>query len=162
VTDRTTSDGKPPEPGMEAASAPAAINPETGQHRAYWVLTPEERAKGFVRPVRHAYLHRGRRVCGRPRDAMPDFACVLEPGHADACYQWTQVKPEQVARLHKLGLLGGCDARTSMSNAIAETYARDPKFYGSTFCAQCREHRPVQEFVWLDEDQNETTEIVGS
>jgi hypothetical protein len=35
-------------------------------------------------------------------------------------------------------------------NAIAETFARDPKFYGATFCATCREHFAVCEFSWLD------------
>lgn len=28
-----------------------------GQQRDYVVLTPEERAKGFVKPVRHSYVH---------------------------------------------------------------------------------------------------------
>ena len=33
------------------------IDPRTGQQRAYVVLTPEERAKGFVKPVRRSYVH---------------------------------------------------------------------------------------------------------
>lgn len=33
------------------------IVPETGQQRGYVVLAEEERAKGFVRPVRHSYKH---------------------------------------------------------------------------------------------------------
>ncbi len=37
------------------------IDPATGQQRGYIVMTAEERAKGFVRPVREVYLHR---VCG--------------------------------------------------------------------------------------------------
>lgn len=41
-----------------------------------------------------------------------------------------------------------CGAATSMSTAIAETYARDPKFYGATFCMKCQDHLPVGEFVW--------------
>jgi hypothetical protein len=35
------------------------INPETGQQKAYVVLSDEERAKGFVRPVRETYIHVG-------------------------------------------------------------------------------------------------------
>lgn len=35
----------------------AAIEPNTGMQRSYVVLTAEERAKGFVRPVRRAYKH---------------------------------------------------------------------------------------------------------
>lgn len=37
------------------------INPLTGQQKEYIVLTPKERAKGFVRPVRRTYRHK---VCG--------------------------------------------------------------------------------------------------
>lgn len=33
------------------------INPNTGMQKEYIVLTPEERSKGFVRPVRRAYKH---------------------------------------------------------------------------------------------------------
>jgi len=33
-----------------------------------------------------------------------------------------------------------------MGMALAETYARDPKFYGSTFCTRCGTHFPVGEF----------------
>lgn len=33
------------------------INPETGQQLGYVVLAEEERAKGFVRPVRRSYVH---------------------------------------------------------------------------------------------------------
>ena len=45
-----------------------------------------------------------------------------------------------------------CGSVTTMSQAIAETYAADPRFYGSTYCATCRMHRPVGqdgEFVWV-------------
>lgn len=58
---RTTTDGLPPRPGYEHASAPAPIEPSTGQHEAYWVLSETERAKGFVRPVRWSYTHK---TCG--------------------------------------------------------------------------------------------------
>jgi hypothetical protein len=33
------------------------IDPQTKQQKGYVVLTPEERAKGFVRPVRKTYRH---------------------------------------------------------------------------------------------------------
>jgi hypothetical protein len=33
------------------------INPATGQQKGYVVLSAEERAKGFVRPVRRSYIH---------------------------------------------------------------------------------------------------------
>lgn len=46
-----------------------------------------------------------------------------------------------------------CGKVTSMSTALAETYARTPTFYGATYCCGCSMHRPVGEngeFVWVD------------
>lgn len=79
-----------------------------GMQEKYLVLSDEELAKGFVRPVRKSYKH---------------------------------LK---------------CGAVTTMGLAIAETYARDPKFYGGTYCATCRNHFPVGEdgeFVWDGTDE---------
>lgn len=50
-----------------------------------------------------------------------------------------------------------CGVLTRMGEAISATYARDPKFYGRTFCCGCRQHYPVCEFVW-----DGTTDKVGS
>jgi hypothetical protein len=47
--------------------------------------------------------------------------------------------------------LGGCGVETRMGIALSETYARDPHFYGATYCVGCRMHRPVGEngeFFW--------------
>lgn len=77
----------------------------TDQASVYLVLSDDERAKGYVRPLRRTYLH--------------------EP----------------------------CGTTTTMGLAIAETYARQPDFYGATYCVNCRKHLPVGadgEFVWLD------------
>ena len=44
-----------------------------------------------------------------------------------------------------------CGKVTTMNMAIAETYARNPRFYGGTFCANCKDHFPIGidgEFVW--------------
>lgn len=46
-----------------------------------------------------------------------------------------------------------CGVATTMGQALAETYARDPHFYSGTFCVGCRAHFPVGEdgeFVWDD------------
>lgn len=86
----------PNDPGLQK------IEPE-GMQESYLVLSDEERAKGFVRPVRRSYLHER------------------------------------------------CGAVTTMGQAIAETYARDPHFYGGTYCVRCGTHFPVGpdgEFVW--------------
>lgn len=42
----------------------------------------------------------------------------------------------------------GCGSVTTMGRALSETYARDPTFYGATFCVSCNRHLPVAEFVW--------------
>ena len=41
-----------------------------------------------------------------------------------------------------------CGGETHMGRALSETYARDPTFYGSTFCVRCNAHYPVAEFTW--------------
>jgi hypothetical protein len=49
-----------------------------------------------------------------------------------------------------------CDETTTMGQAIAETYARCPTFYGATFCCHCGDHFPVGaagEFVWHGTDE---------
>lgn len=79
-----------------------------GMQNDYVVLAEEERAKGFVRPVRRYYVH---------------------------------LK---------------CGGVTTMGQTLAETYARDPKFYSGTFCCHCAAHFPVGEkgeFVWPGTDE---------
>jgi hypothetical protein len=78
--------------GADAAEVPQA--------EVYLILSSEERAKGFVRPVRKTYRHTT------------------------------------------------CNMTTRMGREIAETYARNPGFYGATYCVNCGMHRPVAEFVW--------------
>ena len=50
-TARTLTDGSPVTPDHRE------IEPSTGMQKAYVVLSAEERAKGFVRPVRRSYIH---------------------------------------------------------------------------------------------------------
>lgn len=95
--------------GSPLAPDSLEINPATGMQNDYVVLCPDERAKGFVRPVRRSYKHTK------------------------------------------------CGTVTTMGQALAETYALDPKFYGGTFCGGCRTHFPVGEFTWEPDGS-----IVGS
>jgi len=67
------------------------------QQACYLVLSDEERAKGFVRPLRRSYKH---------------------------------LK---------------CGTVTRMGQTLAETYARDPSFYGGTFCRGCGAHFRLQD-----------------
>ena len=41
-----------------------------------------------------------------------------------------------------------CGSITSMGEKLSATYARNPKFYGATYCVECCAHFPVSEFVW--------------
>lgn len=77
------------------------IRPD-GMQQCYLVLPEEERAKGYVRPVRQSYVH---------------------------------LK---------------CGTETTMGLAIAQTYARDPKFYGATFCVGCGAHFPLRSLDFED------------
>ncbi len=82
--------------------------PLKGQQFDYLVLSDEERAKGFVRPVRSSYIH---------------------------------LK---------------CGGATYMGTKLAETYARDPHFYGGTMCVHCGTHFRLRDehgepaFLWED------------
>jgi|SRR5580698_3784370 hypothetical protein len=58
-----------------------------------------------------------------------------------------------------------CGAVTTMSLDLAETYARDPGFYGATYCVGCSMHRPVGvhgEFTWMTPDGEDSSELVGT
>ena len=82
---------------------------ENGQNEVYLILSDEERAKGFIRPLRRSYIH------------------------------------------------STCGTKTYMGLKLCETYARNPKFYGATFCCGCNTHLPVGEFNWAEDG-----EVVGS
>jgi len=41
-----------------------------------------------------------------------------------------------------------CGSETVMGVALSETYARNPNFYGATYCVKCSKHLPVSEFYW--------------
>jgi hypothetical protein len=41
-----------------------------------------------------------------------------------------------------------CRVSTRMGLALSETYAKDPLFYGATYCVGCGLHLPVGCFTW--------------
>lgn len=95
----------PTDPRLTHGADPADA-PYRDQAEVYLVLSEDERAKGFVRPVRRSYWHET------------------------------------------------CGTVTTMGQALAETYARNPTFYGATYCTGCGQHRPVGaagEFHWVSE-----------
>jgi hypothetical protein len=132
-------------------------NAPVPQNEAYLVLSQEERDKGFVRPLRDTYVHVGPRGPKYPlRDLTPEeksqhsnqeyvkYEAYPESEYPIVGRSWTQKQLDEVGK--------GCGGVTTMGLAIAETYARDPKFYGSTYCVGCRMHRAVGEFRWKDTD----------
>jgi hypothetical protein len=150
----------------------ATLRPD-GQQREYLILSEEERKKGFVRPVRHTYRHVGiagpgfptRDLTEQERERYGDSGYVkFEEYPAAAVQRMVWMSPSATGRfwtqaeLDKIG--NGCGATTTMARELAETYAREPRFYGATFCAHCGTHLPVGrdgEFIWEG-----TTERVGT
>ncbi len=62
------------------------------------------------------------------------------------------VRPYRNKYVHKT-----CGVETRMGEALSETYARNPNFYGATYCVGCCMHKPVSEFTWSADG-----EVVGS
>lgn len=130
-----------------------------GQYERYAVLPSGER-KQFVRPYRCSYEHVGI----RPRYPLRD---LTEEEHA-RYDQYGYVKfevypddsPEKAEHPSVTGrywtekqLASGCGVVTNMGQALSETYAADPTYYGATFCAGCGKHFPVEEFIWTADGQ---------
>lgn len=128
------------------------------QAEVYLVLSEDERAKGFVRPVRRSYKHVG---TAGPKYPLRDLTAEEARGWDGAGYVKFEVYPE--SELPKTGKFWtqealnnvgqGCNHVTRMSQDIAETYARNPYFYGATYCVNCGKHLPVAEFVWVDDGE---------
>jgi hypothetical protein len=152
----TLTDGSPVTPDHREI---VESGPRKGQQKGYVVLSDEERAKGFVRPVRRSYRHVGRPLATELRDLTDDererysqYGYVkFEPYGEDRSpltgRYWTQQDIDRI---------GGCGVVTTMGQALAETYARDPDFYDGTFCCGCGAHFPVGkdgEFVWDGTDE---------
>lgn len=138
------------------------IDPATGMQKGYVVLSAEERARGFVRPVRRTYRHVGIRPKYPVRD-LNEEEHQLYAGEAYVKYEeYPEGSPEKVRSAigrfwTAADLNSGCQKTTKMSLPLAETYARDPGFYDATYCAVCLTHFPLEQFVWEG-----TNEVVGS
>ena len=165
-----TTDGKPARPGFEDGPAPAPIDPQTGQHSAYWVLSAAERAKGFVRPVRTEYQHVGIRPLHPTRPLNSDEHQLYNDVDENGCPGMEYVAYEEYPKGESCSvgrfwtqkdLETGCGTNTTMSYELAATYSRDPSYYGATFCCCCRKHFPVEEFVWVERGRV-TDERLGS
>ncbi len=81
----------------------------------------------------------------------PNEACLkdIKPNGQQCCYLILSeeerkkgfMRPVRYKYLHLR-----CGTVTTMDDALSETYARDPKFYGGTFCCHCGTHFRLQTF----------------
>jgi hypothetical protein len=130
------------------------------QHEVYLVLSEEELAKGFVRPVRKTYIHVG--VPG-PKYPLRDLTDDEHARYDMYGYVKFEEYPKDSLALGRFwtqenldNTYKGCGGSTTMNQVIAETYAREPGFYGATYCVHCQKHLPVGEygeFIWEDSTQ---------
>lgn len=133
---------------------------KTPQCEVYLILSDEEREKGFIRPLRTKYQHVGPIPPQHPLTDLTD-----EEKSEFAKQKWVKYEKYPEAEYPSLGRYWteeqlnnkGCGGVTSMALPLCETYARNPKFYGSTYCVGCQRHIPVEEFIW-----DGTNERVGS
>ncbi len=127
---------------------------EDGQQKEYLVLAEEEIKKGFVRPVRSTYIHTGE----RPKYPLRDLTDEEQERYKFEGYTKYETYPESESpacgRYWSFKQLqSGCGHSTTMGKKLSETYARDPKFYGATYCSNCGTHFPVREFTWEGTDE---------
>ena len=159
-----TTDPEDPRLGHGADDGPGP------QNAAYLVLSEAERAKGFTRPLRLSYRHTGIPGPRNPPRDLTDEERERYDGNGYVKYEdyqgsegralgrfWTQAQLDAIGK--------GCGTVTTMSPAIAETYSRNPAFYGATYCCGCRRHLPVGphgEFTWIEADGSEAGNRVGA
>lgn len=124
-----------PEPDPGAGFEPEPPPVDTTQQR-------EISGSGVEGPVTEN--HRGLKENGQQRGYV-----ILSQEERDKGF----VRPVRRRYLHSK-----CGVITTISSAIAETYARYPGFYSGTFCSWCRDHLPVDQFVWNDGEGT----VVGS
>lgn len=127
--------------------------------------TPEDikrRTDEIVRAVsaathEHETDHEGRQICTTSGDAPSKVRAEQaedtgqHKSYVVLCEEERQkgfVRPYRDAYIHST-----CGSVTTMGRALSETYARDPAFYGATFCCRCNRHLPVAEFVWTSDGQ---------
>lgn len=135
-------------------------DPTTGLQATYLVLPQLEPElnpqKQWKRPYRDAYVHKGL----GPQYPIRKLTESEERQH-DGC-RYVAYEPYPPIRYPITGRFWtqrqlddaiGCNQVTVISQEIATTYAKDPKFYGATYCYHCRKHLSVDQFVWVRDGQ---------
>jgi hypothetical protein len=153
---RCTASGEMPVNPNDAPTPTSVTRPD-GQKADHWVMCPTEIIQaGFKRPIRLKYRHVG--LAG-PKYPLSDLTPEQKRLWGDDCgvikfeaypagshgngRVWLQADLDRIDK--------GCGTVTSMPRPIAETYAANPGYYGSTFCCGCGKYLPVGakgEFVW--------------
>lgn len=94
-------------------------------------------------------------VSGRPPEQLTGGApAPIDPATGQHKDHWVLPEEERakghVRPVRRTYVHDTCGVATSMPQSIAETYARDPKYYGQTFCCGCKTYLAVSEFKWDD------------
>lgn len=129
------------DPGFDVAKAmasPVRVSPAGLPDPALTDMLMEQRRTARIRP-----RHPTRELTTEEKECYGQYGYVaFEPYLASNSSVtgrfWTQVQLDRKA----------CGTTTTMGQALSETYARQPSFYGATYCCCCQTHRPVAEFVW--------------
>lgn len=93
---------------------------------------------------------------GLTTDRNDDCIKLIRPDGMQECYlvlpeeerQGGHIRPLRLSYQHVV-----CGGVTSMSKGIAETYAKDPSFYGGTYCVNCGTHFDLRKWMHITVDK---------
>ena len=123
-----------------------------GIYRELWRRTEEERIAALPPVDRSARIL----TSGESEADRPDYREIDPNSGMQRSYVVLSAEERAkgfVRQVRRTYTHKSCGSNTTMGVSLAETYARDPKFYSGTFCAACRTHFPLDQFVWAGTDE---------
>lgn len=107
---------------------------------------------------------------GRPPEPGHEGGPAPAPVGADGQHgdHWVLPADQRAARarpVRRTYFHERCGTKTTMPQAVAETYAAEPAYYGRTFCCACGAYFPVGpggDFRWVGEDGAVLPDKVGA
>lgn len=88
---------------------------------------------------------------GEDTEKVPQADAYLVLSKKERKKGWVRPLRQSYTHVGAEGGKRGCMVSTRMGLALCETYAKDPTFYGATYCVGCGRHISVEHFTW-DED----------
>lgn len=138
----------------------AQVGPATGMKTVYLVLPQLEPelgpAKLWKRPYRDSYRHTGKGPSYPTRRLTEEEASQHNGSNYVAFEPYPPIRYPVTGRYwtqRQLDEAVGCNGVTVLGQELASTFARDPSFYGATFCFHCRKHFKVDQFSWILDGQ---------